>query len=693
MATLAFLSALCPVAVGILVVSINPQRLTNQLFLVCALVISVAGLCIAGAYRGAVFYALYGTSDAVQWIRGNAVCGYFIPALLVMTRDSIRLPDADAAKVARNATPWFIVAAALSISALTEIFIPPESTHASPKRGPAYYVNTIIFIVMYIVFLLQTHSQARRLRGPQRLNLQSLVLTTALGIALFVSFALVGNALSIPALKLISVFITPVTFCITAILVFHHRIFNTKEVALSAMQHTLTLASCVIIGWFLFNILNYHLAAPGPELLALCFIAIFASPIDRVIRHGLSINKLYKLQNERRALIDLARTSNETSELIQRLEAKLQQSTQAAFVRIMQRHEDKFIWGRFSLRNDPTIIAAIHEFCWVTPEAIQRRSPSDSGIKLRQLMQDYSFGLLLTVPQGAQNPALLVAFGHKPNEAPFTYPEIERLHNLAELMDNLLVRSLLVEQAALQAKMEHLSMLSRGLAHDLKNLITPVSSFLVYSENKLSPGTVEAEVHTAARHAVKVMTEYVREAMFFAEKLEPRFESVDATRLCVASAEVVGARALARGVALKVETVRGGTLQADAVLIQRMLSNLAANAIDASPAGASVRLTVTTPTADRIAFHVIDQGTGIAPEHLHRVFDAYFTTKEFGDQTRGFGLGLTIAQKIAHLHGGTITVQSRLGQGTTMIVDLPTSQPDTAARTHARNEPATTPSA
>ena len=105
-----------------------------------------------------------------------------------------------------------------------------------------------------------------------------------------------------------------------------------------------------------------------------------------------------------------------------------------------------------------------------------------------------------------------------------------------------------------------------------------------------------------------------------------------------------------------------------------MLINLVSNAIDASaPAGA-----VTVSAADTrpgwIRFEVSDQGSGIAPENLTRIFDPYFTTKEFGDEQRGFGLGLTIAQKIVLLHNGHISASSRPGVGTTFSIELPSAQ-------------------
>jgi signal transduction histidine kinase len=116
------------------------------------------------------------------------------------------------------------------------------------------------------------------------------------------------------------------------------------------------------------------------------------------------------------------------------------------------------------------------------------------------------------------------------------------------------------------------------------------------------------------------------------------------------------------------------SLLADAVLIQRLLVNLVANAIDASAPGNTVALSIRESRAGWVRLQVTDQGCGIPPENLSRVFDPYFTTKEFGDETRGFGLGLTICQKIAELHEASISVRSEPGRGTTLTVDLPLSQ-------------------
>ena len=134
-------------------------------------------------------------------------------------------------------------------------------------------------------------------------------------------------------------------------------------------------------------------------------------------------------------------------------------------------------------------------------------------------------------------------------------------------------------------------------------------------------------------------------------------------------------------------------IEMDEVLIQRMLGNLISNAIDASQAGTEVRvelerLVKTEAARDWLRLRVIDQGEGIPKENLERVVTPYFTTKNRGDEGRGFGLGLAICRKIAALHGGHLTIRSQVKKGTVVQIDprcpvvkiKPTTQPSVPPR-------------
>lgn len=107
----------------------------------------------------------------------------------------------------------------------------------------------------------------------------------------------------------------------------------------------------------------------------------------------------------------------------------------------------------------------------------------------------------------------------------------------------------------------------------------------------------------------------------------------------------------------------------DGKLLHTALQQIIENAILFSPADTQVMVSIEYRSADTAAIVIADQGMGIAPEHVGKVFDRFFRVDEARTE-RGFGLGLPIAQKIVDKHGGMIMIESVLGKGTTVTVEL-----------------------
>jgi signal transduction histidine kinase len=101
--------------------------------------------------------------------------------------------------------------------------------------------------------------------------------------------------------------------------------------------------------------------------------------------------------------------------------------------------------------------------------------------------------------------------------------------------------------------------------------------------------------------------------------------------------------------------------------LNQVWMNLLVNAAQALGREGKVRV-VTRRENDMAAVSISDTGRGIAPEHLKKIFDPFFTTKPVGE---GTGLGLSITYGIIERHGGSITIESRLGEGTTFTVAIP----------------------
>jgi signal transduction histidine kinase len=106
-------------------------------------------------------------------------------------------------------------------------------------------------------------------------------------------------------------------------------------------------------------------------------------------------------------------------------------------------------------------------------------------------------------------------------------------------------------------------------------------------------------------------------------------------------------------------------VKADRAVLMEALRNIVQNAVDAMPTGGKLRLT-SALVDGFVELAISDTGEGIAPEHLEDIFQLYFTTKEDGN-----GVGLPLALRAVDLHGGTLNIESKLNQGTSVRVRLP----------------------
>ncbi len=148
---------------------------------------------------------------------------------------------------------------------------------------------------------------------------------------------------------------------------------------------------------------------------------------------------------------------------------------------------------------------------------------------------------------------------------------------------------------------------------------------------------------------------------------------VDILETVAAAAEGVQDRLVSAGLALDVSAPAGiGSFIADKLRVRQILFNLLANAVSFSPAGATVTLSVQRNT-DAVIFSVTDQGPGIPAQVLEKVFD-WFETHSLGSQHRGPGIGLSLVRSFVELHGGTVTIASEVGQGTTVICTFPLTE-------------------
>ncbi len=232
-------------------------------------------------------------------------------------------------------------------------------------------------------------------------------------------------------------------------------------------------------------------------------------------------------------------------------------------------------------------------------------------------------------------------------------------------------------------KLASLNRLLAGVAHEVKNPLNAMTIHLELLRQKLRAGAgpVEApggdatgtpEVPPLMTHVsiigdeIRRLDHVVQGFLRFSRPEELQLEPVDVIPLIEDVADIVRPQAGQRGIQLALDIETDVEVQADRPMLRQALLNLALNAIDAMPEGGTLSLHARPLGDAQVELEVTDTGVGIAPEHLGRVFDLYFTTRE-----QGSGLGLSMVYRTVQLHDGTVEVESSPGRGASFRMRLP----------------------
>jgi len=230
-------------------------------------------------------------------------------------------------------------------------------------------------------------------------------------------------------------------------------------------------------------------------------------------------------------------------------------------------------------------------------------------------------------------------------------------------------------------KLESIGFLAGGLAHDFNNILAVIVNNLhVIKANADDKEKVLKKVDDAITASMKA-TNLTRQLLTFSKGGAPSMKTMpiqqpieEAVRLAFTGSSIKCE------IAGFPEDLR--MIKMDEGQINQVLNNLLINALQASPAGTTVRIevanhdlrqgdTLPLPQGAYVRIGIHDQGHGILPENISRIFDPYFTTKETGS-----GLGLATTYSIIKRHGGHISVESSPGNGTSFHVYLPASDED-----------------
>jgi signal transduction histidine kinase len=231
-------------------------------------------------------------------------------------------------------------------------------------------------------------------------------------------------------------------------------------------------------------------------------------------------------------------------------------------------------------------------------------------------------------------------------------------------------------------KLASMGKMAAGTAHHLN---TPLAAMLLRVQmmrERAGPGVLQSDL-TRLEEGIGFCRKFVRRLLDFSRRSPARKQPEDLAQSIRSTIAFLAPALHGKSAVLDIDldSVEGAFVLADRDLLEALFSTLLSNALDAIPVEGRLAIACSRTQENTLEVRLSDNGCGIDPADQPCVFEPFFTTKGPG---KGTGLGLAIARNIVVEHGGSIRLESKPGQGTTVFVEFPVCrEPAVRERVHA----------
>jgi PAS domain S-box-containing protein len=240
------------------------------------------------------------------------------------------------------------------------------------------------------------------------------------------------------------------------------------------------------------------------------------------------------------------------------------------------------------------------------------------------------------------------------------------------IMDDITERVELEHQLSQADKLSSIGLLAAGVAHEVNTPLAVISSYAQMLSKQVQGDEKKSAVLEKITRQTFRASEIVNNLLNFSRTSGVEFTEVDVNRVIADTLSLLEHQFKTARVRIEDELEPHlPRIQGNAGRLQQVFLNLFLNAKDAMPDGGTLR--IVTSNGDGVRVMISDTGSGIPQEHIHRIYDPFFTTKNAAGngQKRGTGLGLSVTYGIIQEHAGKIHVESSPERGTTFFLDFP----------------------
>jgi two-component system NtrC family sensor kinase len=573
-----------------------------------------------------------------------------------------------------------------------------------PEPGPAFHVFLVFFFccVLYFGYLLA--HEARNSSGLRQNQLKYLILALSLGyLGGATNFPLWYDLPVLPIGNILVSFYV-VLFCYAVI---KFRLLDIEVLIKLGLIYGLILLSLLIPCYlltiaaqqFLFGAISYTFSV---FTLLLFLVVAFLFPkfrfrteeaLERVLFHKRTNYRetLLRSSKEMVSIVDLEDLSHSLVKTVSRA-----LGTEAASLYLLD--ETK---GVYNLKANVGREKNGYPLAMLSKSdlLVQRLTGNPEGVVKEELemAQDGASELQIAKKMGELEAEISVPIlskgkligilnlGHKEEKEIYSSEDLELLSTLANqaavaLENARLYENLKQSQDTLRRadRLSSLGLLTAGLAHEIRNPLVAIRTFTQLLPERYNDAEFREGFQGLALKEVDRICGLINDLLSFARPSRPNVAEENMNDVVEGIARILETEAKEKNV----EITRDFGLNLPKVWIDReqmkqVFMNLILNAIQAMREGGSIFITTRLISGGEagnsgqfIQVEIRDTGVGIPAENLDRIFDPFFTSKD-----EGSGLGLSISHQIVQEHGGYVTVESKVGVGTTFFINLPTGKP------------------
>jgi signal transduction histidine kinase len=671
------LTAIVMLGVGIGALRLNFRRPINQaVATVCFLSVLIFSAQLVAKHQGAL-YLIDRTSNPLPWIRLKfALIGLLSPLMVWVCYYLVSGRYSSRRNLLIKLSPWIILSGFLFWFPFTTGFKPDDSLPGNVQQGALYYLYFLPMLAGQLAVCVSAIIVAPHLSGVRRLEFR--FITIALGylslVAVFVEtiYATWPDLPGIHPLTRFFSYIVYLVFAVSAWSVTSRRVYHSGQVVLSIMERVIVIGLVGLIAAFLLHVLSRKEESPFVTATIIGAAFLLLGYADDKLRGWLKLKAEQKTAATVAELHQAATAELHPDRLIRRFEPILRSFADCSFVEILTGQGERYAGCTIEL---PISALRETEFLrdgWASTAALGRMSASTDATSIQRFLTQAKLDVIVAPRWTTREPTLIVGFGARESNLPYTHPEIRLLRELANVAESLFTRAKLSLQAQQAEQLASIGRLGVKVLHELRNPMATLKSFSQLLPEKIDDKAFLGDFAEIVPKEAERVESLAQQLLDLSRPRTYNFLRADLHKIIEETAMMWKPRADEGGIELVTKlNAASPEFSMDADAIRQVLINLLKNASEAVMRRDGHREIEirTQDEADHVVIEVEDNGPGLPPEIRSRLFEAFTSN----GKPSGVGLGLAICHEIVRAHGGVICADVAREQGAAFRVSLPLS--------------------